>query len=72
VKAPSFAEAELTIECVKMYWQDMDPSRFLLPEIEGKYPQKDYHRIYFGEIVAILGADRFRSAEPSPYAEDGR
>jgi flavin reductase (DIM6/NTAB) family NADH-FMN oxidoreductase RutF len=72
VKAPSFAEAELTIECVKMYWQDMDPSRFLLPEIEGKYPAKDYHRIYFGEIVAILGADRFRSAEPSPYAEDGR
>ncbi|MFH1680402.1 MAG: flavin reductase [Candidatus Eisenbacteria bacterium] len=64
VAAPSFAEAELVIECVKIYWQDMDPGRFLASEIEEKYPQKDYHRIYYGEIVAAFGAARFRTAEP--------
>ena len=51
--APVFAEADLVIECRKIYWQDFDPSHFLDPAIEGFYPQKDYHRIYYGEILAI-------------------
>jgi flavin reductase (DIM6/NTAB) family NADH-FMN oxidoreductase RutF len=56
VEAPSFAEAELIIECRKIYWQDMEPENFLQEEINDKYPQKDYHRIYFGEILNILQA----------------
>jgi len=55
VAAPGFAEAELIIECRKMYWDDMDPSHFLDPNIEKNYPQKDYHRIYFGKIMAAYG-----------------
>jgi flavin reductase (DIM6/NTAB) family NADH-FMN oxidoreductase RutF len=55
VAAPSFAEAKLIFECRKMYWQDIDPSHFLLPEIDGNYPHKDYHRAYFGEVLAVLG-----------------
>lgn len=55
VAAPSFVEAELVIECRKMYWDDMAPAHFLDPRIERRYPNKDYHRIYFGEIVAVLG-----------------
>lgn len=54
VAAPSFAEAELVLECRKMYWDDLNPAHFLDPRIETKYPHKDYHRIYFGEIVAVL------------------
>jgi flavin reductase (DIM6/NTAB) family NADH-FMN oxidoreductase RutF len=54
VAAPSFAEAELVMECRKMYWDDMNPAQFLDPRIETKYPRKDYHRIYFGEIVAVM------------------
>ena len=38
-----------------MYWQDMDPTHFLDPTIDKNYVEQDYHRIYFGEIVAILG-----------------
>ncbi len=57
VAAPSFAEAELVLECRKMYWQDLDAAHFLDPEIGGNYPQKDYHRVYFGEILAIWGAE---------------
>lgn len=55
VTAPGFAEAELIIEARKMYWQDMAPAQFLDPTIEEQYPNKDYHRIYFGEVLAIWG-----------------
>lgn len=57
VAAPSFEEAELTLECRKIYWDDMDPSRFLDGDIEPCYPERDYHRIYFGEILRALGED---------------
>ncbi len=60
VAAPSFAEAELVIECRKIYWDDMAPAHFLDPRIEDKYPRKDYHRIYFGEILAVLGQPHHR------------
>lgn len=59
VNAPGFAEAQLVIECRKMYWQDFDPSHFIDPTIDRNYPQKDYHRIYYGEIAAIHGTDAF-------------
>jgi flavin reductase (DIM6/NTAB) family NADH-FMN oxidoreductase RutF len=53
VAAPSFAEADLTIECRKMYWQDITPKGFLLPALQENYPDNDYHRAYFGEIAAV-------------------
>jgi len=59
VAAPAFDEAELIIECRKLYRQIMDPAGFLDAEIESNYPQKDYHTIYFGEIVAVEGVERF-------------
>jgi flavin reductase (DIM6/NTAB) family NADH-FMN oxidoreductase RutF len=55
VEAPAFDEAGLIIECHKIYTQDFDPSRFIDPDIEANYPAQDYHRVYFGEIVAITG-----------------
>ena len=60
VAAPVFAEAELALECRKIYSDDFDPKRFLDPTIEQNYPKKDYHRIYYGEIVAITGTAHFR------------
>lgn len=60
VAAPGFAEADLVLECRKIYWNDMDPARFLDPDIESNYPQKDYHRIYFGRIMAVHGTDSYR------------
>jgi len=57
VAAPGFAEAELVVECRRMYWQDMNPGNFLDPVIEKNYPQKDYHRIYFGEVLAVRGTN---------------
>jgi flavin reductase (DIM6/NTAB) family NADH-FMN oxidoreductase RutF len=64
VAAPSFAEAELILECRKIYWDDVVPIHFLDPEIDTNYPDKSYHRIYFGEIVAIEGEASYRSEAP--------
>jgi len=58
--APGYAEAELIVECKKMYWQDIDPEHFLDPGIMANYPKEDFHRAYFGEVVAISGIDTYR------------
>jgi flavin reductase (DIM6/NTAB) family NADH-FMN oxidoreductase RutF len=55
VQAPSFAEAELVLECRKIYSNDILPQNFLDADIEQNYPNKDYHRAYFGQILAIRG-----------------
>ncbi|MCX6343883.1 MAG: flavin reductase [Armatimonadetes bacterium] len=49
-----FAQSRMVIECKKIYFQDLDPANFLDPGIEAMYPQKDYHRLYIGEIVNCL------------------
>jgi flavin reductase (DIM6/NTAB) family NADH-FMN oxidoreductase RutF len=54
VSAPSYNEANLILECRKIYCQDMDPSGFLNKTIQDNYPANDYHRIYFGEILAAI------------------
>ena len=59
--APGFKEAELIIECKKIYWADMRPENFIDGKIEASYPEKDYHRIYFGETLAISGTKKFKS-----------
>ncbi len=60
VAAPGFEEAELIVECQKMYWQDLDPQHFLTRQAHLMYPQKDYHRIYFGEIKAVFGDEKYK------------
>lgn len=46
-----FAEARLILECKKLYFEDMNSSHFIDPTIENNYPEKDYHRMYVGEII---------------------
>ncbi len=54
IAAPSFKEASLILECQKIYWDALDNSHFFDATIEKNYPLKDYHTIYFGEILAIF------------------
>ncbi len=54
VSAPSYKEADLVLECRKIYFQDMNPAGFIDSKIKDNYPAADYHRIYFGEIVAAF------------------
>ncbi|HWR12955.1 MAG TPA: flavin reductase family protein [Rectinemataceae bacterium] len=57
--APGYEEAELIVECKKMYWQDIDPAHFLDPGIMVNYPKQDFHRAYFGEVVNISGIAKY-------------
>ena len=52
VAAPSYNEAKFILECRKIYYQDMDPRGFVDKTIQDNYAAKDYHRIYFGEILS--------------------
>jgi flavin reductase (DIM6/NTAB) family NADH-FMN oxidoreductase RutF len=59
IAAPAYAEAELILECCKMHWDDFHQEHLLDPGIDANYPRKDYHRIYFGEILYVLGNKKF-------------
>lgn len=63
VAAPSFAEASLILECVKLYKSRIDPAGFFDPAIDNNYPGKDYHTIYYGEIVAASGTAEYLAEE---------
>lgn len=48
----SFEESETVIVCKKLFYQDIDPEGFVDKAIDGVcYPEKDYHRMYVGEVV---------------------
>jgi flavin reductase (DIM6/NTAB) family NADH-FMN oxidoreductase RutF len=64
VAAPAYDEAELILECRKMYYDDIEPGHFLAPHIEGNYNGRDYHRLYFGEILAIHGTPSYLAPSP--------
>lgn len=54
-KAPYFAEGELTLICKKLYQQDMAGVCFTDEATDrANYPGKDHHRMFIGEIVAVL------------------
>jgi flavin reductase (DIM6/NTAB) family NADH-FMN oxidoreductase RutF len=59
VEAPAFEEAELVIECRKIFWQDFDADHFLDMTILSSYPQGDFHREFFGEILSIRGSQEY-------------
>jgi flavin reductase (DIM6/NTAB) family NADH-FMN oxidoreductase RutF len=51
IASPGFDEAELILQCRKIYFDDLEPGHFLAPDIHHGY-RNDYHRMYFGHIVA--------------------
>ena len=53
-KAATFKEAEIIMTCKKLYYQDINPDQFIDKDLDKNYPKKDYHRMYFGEIIKCL------------------
>ena len=49
-----FSEARLVLLCRKLHAQNLDPAGFLDPKITEFYAQRDYHRLYIGEITRCL------------------
>ena len=60
ISSPGFDQAKLIIECRKMYFNDLKPENFIDKNIEQFYPAKDYHRMYFGEILTITGTNEYK------------
>ncbi len=53
VRSPILREGIIHYECRIVHHNDVIPAH-LAPEVrEGCYPQGDFHRIYFGEILAV-------------------
>jgi len=61
IASPAFKEAEIVIECLKMYADDLNPAHFLDMTIHDVYPNRDYHRIYYGEIKSISAVEKYIS-----------
>jgi len=59
IAAPAFEEAELILECRRIYRDKIDPRGFLDKKIDKNYPLKDYHSIFYGEVLAISGSKAF-------------
>jgi flavin reductase (DIM6/NTAB) family NADH-FMN oxidoreductase RutF len=51
VNSPIINTPGLHFECKIVFKAPMDP-KYLVPEYGELYPQKDYHTLYFGEILA--------------------
>ena len=53
--APYFEEAELVLVCRKLYADDIRGEAFVdLTIDDGCYPDRDYHRMYVGEVLQVL------------------
>lgn len=49
----SFEESSIVIVCRKLFYQDINPDGFIDEAIDKAcYPEKDYHRMYVGEVIA--------------------
>jgi len=49
-----YQQARLAIVCKKIYYDDIKENKFIKKELLKHYPQKDYHRLYVGEIETFL------------------
>ncbi len=61
IPAPSFKEAELVLECRTMYADDLNPAHFLDESIYLQYPRRDFHCIYYGEILNVMGTNQYQA-----------
>jgi flavin reductase (DIM6/NTAB) family NADH-FMN oxidoreductase RutF len=59
IAAPGYEEAELIVECRKIYRDVFKPAQFLDSKIDTKYKNKDYHTVYFGEILHVSGIHKY-------------
>lgn len=50
----TYEQARIVLECKKIYFNDLTPVFFLPENIDDEfYPNKDYHRAYYGEIINV-------------------
>jgi len=61
IEAPGLDEAELIIECRKLYHDNIKAKNFLDKKIIKKcYPDRDYHEMFIAEVINISGIDKYK------------
>jgi len=56
---PTFKESYLTVIGRKIYRGQMESAGFLIPTVDEEfYPQKDYHTVYFAEMIKTVGKNQ--------------
>jgi flavin reductase (DIM6/NTAB) family NADH-FMN oxidoreductase RutF len=53
----SFEQARLILICRKIYSDAIKPELFLEQSIDNLYPERQYHRMYIGEVLDCLTKD---------------
>ena len=56
VPAPVFAECPLVYECAVVHRNDVQPAALIAEIADGPYASGDYHRVYYGRILAARAA----------------
>jgi flavin reductase (DIM6/NTAB) family NADH-FMN oxidoreductase RutF len=58
----SFEQAQLIIECRKIYTDDIKADKFIDKEIINTiYPTKDFHRMFIGEIIHCFSLNKIQT-----------
>ncbi len=55
--APCFEEAKIVLICKKIYSQFISPECMIDKSLEKNYENKDYHKMFIGEILKCLVRD---------------
>ena len=55
VKTPIISECALHYECNVVHYNDIDPMNLHRRIIDEFYPTGNFHRVYYGEVVACYG-----------------
>lgn len=48
----AFEQSQIILTCKKLAVQDIDPTGFIDEKVDSNYPDKDYHKMYIGEIIS--------------------
>jgi flavin reductase (DIM6/NTAB) family NADH-FMN oxidoreductase RutF len=52
---PTFKEANLTVIARRIYRGQLESAGFLVPSVDEEiYPEKDYHTVYFAELLKTV------------------
>jgi flavin reductase (DIM6/NTAB) family NADH-FMN oxidoreductase RutF len=52
VRAPIIEQCVIHYECRTVHRNDLEPGSLTQAILDQFYPQGDFHRVYFGEVVA--------------------
>lgn len=60
VRSPIIAECILHYECRVVHKHDIDPQTLASEILARSYPQGNFHRVFYGEVLAVYGVPNLK------------